>query len=138
MVWRVNSIRWFARIISIPWAFWALFWTFFVSAHYYGEGGQWATQPFFIIIMVVVALMYIGAAIIASVWGKEAFGGIVLIAEGILISVFIVLVMFATGDPLAFFRLLWLLPLAFSTLVVPPFLSGYLFLKCSRTSELSW
>lgn len=54
------------------------------------------------IIMIVIALMYMGAAIIASVWKKEALGGMVLMAEGILISVFLTVVKFATGDPLSF------------------------------------
>jgi len=134
--WPVKSMRWVARFLSIPWAFWALFWTFFLLAHLTGEG-EFLSIAASTIIMIIVALMYIGAAIIASVWGKEAFGGGLLMADGVLILAFIIIFAFLTGSPRDFFRLPWLNALALFTMVLPPLVAGSLFLICHRRSKTS-
>jgi len=128
--WPVKSMRWVARFLSIPWAFWALFWTFFVLAHF-------LPSAVLAIIMIIVALMFVGAAIIASVWGKEALGGRVLLADGVLILAFIILAAFLTGSPKDFLRLPWLNALALFTMVLPPLVAGSLFLACHRRSKTS-
>lgn len=132
----VKLMRWIARFLSIPWAFWALFWTWFALAHFAGEE-KFFSIVVFTIIMIIVALMYIGAAIIASVWGKEAFGGGLLMADGVLILAFIIIFTFLKGSPRDFFRLPWLNALALFTMVLPPFVAGYLFLACHRRSKKS-
>jgi hypothetical protein len=129
----VKLMRWVARFLSIPWAFWALFWTFFVVANYQGDGyfGLAVT----IIIMVIALLMFIGAAIIAGVWGKEAFGGGVLLVDGALIIVCFLaaphiepsIVEFLTPSELPFNFVM----------VLPPLVAGSLFLACHRISKTS-
>jgi len=124
-------MRWVARFLSIPWAFWALFVTWFVSVNLHGEGRF--SSAVYITIMIIAALMFIGAAIIASVWGKEAFGGGVLLVDGALIIVcFIVairptIVEFLTPSegPFNF------------VMVLPPLVAGSLFLACHRRSKTS-
>ena len=114
VAWPVTLMRWVARLLSIPWAFWALFWTWFILAHSF-QGAV------LVIVMVIPSLMFVGAAIIAGVWGKEAFGGGVLLVDGVLI--------FVCGA--------WVNVLAISTLVLPPLLAGSLFLACHRISKTS-
>ncbi|MHA2054008.1 MAG: DUF7670 domain-containing protein [Candidatus Hodarchaeales archaeon] len=127
--WPVKSMRWVARFLSVPWAFWALFWTWFVSAHF--------SSAVSIIIMIIVAPMFMGAAIIASVWGKEALGGGVLLVDGVLMIASIIIVAYVTGSPRDFFRLPWLNALAFFTMVLHPLAAGSLFLECHRRSKTS-
>ena len=78
----------------------------------------------------VVLLMFMGAAIFASVWRKEAFGGRLLIADGVLILVSLAIVI-GTRDSLP---PLWLFAIAFLTMVLPPIIAGSLFLICHRRS----
>ena len=128
--WAVKSMRWVARFLSIPWAFWALFWTWFALAHSAGEG-RFLSIAVFTIIMIIVALMYIGAAIIASVWGKEAIGGGLLIAAGVLILGQTIYDLFTYS--LEELQLGWL---EFA-LILPPLVAGSLFLVCHRRSKTS-
>jgi hypothetical protein len=132
-------MRWVARVLSILWAFWAFFWTLFVLAHFTGEGEFFskAVSTIIIIIMIIVALMFMGAAIIASVWGKEALGGGVLLVDGVLMIASIIIVAYLTGSPRDFFRLPWLNALALFTMVLPPLVAGFLFLICHRRSKTS-
>lgn len=133
----VKLMRWIARFLSIPWAFWALFWTWFALAHWAGAG-KFLSIVVFTIIMIIVALMYIGAAIIASVWGKEAFGGGLLMADGVLIlASFIIFWLTVPGPGDSLRPLLWLNALALFTMVLPPLIVGYLFLACHRRSKTS-
>ena len=129
----VKSMRWVARFLSLPWPFCALFWTWFALAE-----GKFLSIVVFTIIMIIVALMYIGAAIIASVWGKEAFGGGLLMADGVMILASIIIFCLTVpgpGDPRV--PPLWLTALAFFTMVLPPLVAGYLFLACHRRSKTS-
>ena len=132
----VKLMCWVARFLSIPWAFWVLFWTYFVLAHFTGEG-EFFSKAVSIIIMIIAALMFMGAAIIASVWGKEALGGGVLLVDGVLMIASIIVVAYLTGSPRDFFRLPWLNALAFFTMVLPPLVAGSLFLACHRISKTS-
>ncbi len=124
--WPVKLMRWAARFLSIPWAFWALFWTLFVLGH----GFQTAVLA---IVMIIPLLLFLGAAIIASVWGKEAFGGAVLLVDGVLIFV---CGTFGPHSPLPT-DVSWDAVFAISTLVLPPLVAGSLFLICHRISKTS-
>jgi len=117
--WQIKLMRWVARILSIPWAFWALFLTYFLVAQPNKEG-EYLPTVVLTIILSISALMYIGAAIIASVWGKEAFGGYVLLVDGILILAWVI----ATASKEFVI-----------TTVLPPLVAGLLFLVCHRKSK---
>ena len=128
--WPVKSMRWVARFLSIPWVFWALFVTWFLVGDSYFAGE--ISLAVSIIITIIAALMFLGAAIIASVWGKEAFGGGVLLVDGALIIVFLIVEVRPTieefltpSDPLGF------------VMVLPPLVAGSLFLICHRRSKTS-
>jgi hypothetical protein len=125
-LWPVTLMRWVARFVSIPWAYWALFWTWFVLGHA-------LPTAVLAIVMIIPLLMYMGAAIMAGVWGKEAFGGIVLLVDGVLIFV---CGTFGPHSPLPT-DASWDSVLAISTLVLPPLAAGSLFLVCHRISRTS-
>ncbi len=133
--WPVKLMRWVARFLSLAWAFWALFWTWFVSASLNSE--ERISLAVSIIIMIIPLLMFMGAAIIASVWGKEALGGGVLLVDGVLMIASIIIVAYLTGSPREFFRLPWLNALVLFTMVLPPLAAGSLFLACHRRSKTS-
>ena len=124
--WPVKLMRWVARFLSVSWAFWALFWTLFVLAHSF----QTAVLA---IVMIIPLLMFMGAAIVASVWGKEAFGGVVLLVDGVLIFV---CGTFGPHSPLLT-DVSWDTVLAISTMVLAPLAAGSLFLICHRRSKTS-
>ncbi len=122
----VKLMRWVARFLSIPWAILVLLFSMFAFAYGIEEGSY--SMAVYIIIIIIVALMSLGPAIIASVWGKEAIGGGLLIAAGVLIlggeiySLFI----YSGETPLG-----WLV----FALVLPPLVAGSLFLACHRRSR---
>jgi uncharacterized protein YqgC (DUF456 family) len=94
------------------------------------EEGTYSVAVYTIII-IIVALMSLGAALIASVWGKEAIGGGMLIAAGALaLGVFIYSL---TQYSLAELQIGWL---EFA-LILPPLVAGSLFLACHRRSKTS-
>ena len=128
--WKITLMHWIARILSIPWAFWALFWTFFIVAQP-NKDGEYLPTVALTIILSIVALMYVGAAIIASVWGKEAFGGSVLLLDGVLLFISVAVMTDGFED---FFHNSDFTILAFST-VLPPLIAGYLFLICHRRTK---
>ena len=129
----VKTMRWVARIISIPWAYWALFWTFYLTMSICPRNpSMWAIL---IPVLIIAFLMYVGAAIVASVWGKEILGGRVLIADGVVLFVLgITFPIFAGGFdaflsmPSGFF-------LALLTIFLPPLVAGSLFLASHRKSN---
>lgn len=127
----VKSMRWVARLLSIPWAFWAAFWTLFALVNLSSEG--FFSSAITAIILTVTLPLFFGAAIIASVWGKEELGGVLLLADGALILAGIVVAAFLTGEPLRFLIILG--SLGFITMVLPPLLAGYLFRACHRRSK---
>ncbi len=124
--WPVKLMRWVARVLSILWAYWALFITLFVLGHGF-RGAALA------IVMTIPLLMFMGAAIIAGVWRKEAFGGVVLLVDGVLIFV---CGTFGPHSPLPT-DVSWDAVLAISTLILPPLVAGSLFLICHRISKTS-
>lgn len=129
----VKSMRWCARIISILWAYWALFWTFFLTAHTCPRNPSiWAIL---IPVVVIAFLMYVGAAIVASVWGKEAFGGRVLIADGAMLFSLGIIIEFIPGGFDSVFSLDPIEIIGFATIVLPPLVAGVLFLACHRKSK---
>ena len=130
--WSVKKMCSVAILVSIPWAFWATFWTFFLLVHLFGEGG-FLSKAVFLIIMIIVALMYFGAVIIASLW-EGSFGGDLLLADGVLILAFLFFFGCLTGEPLAF---LIGGGLIFITMVLPPLVAGSLFQECHRRSKTS-
>lgn len=128
----VRLMRWIARFLSIPWAFWALFWMWFILTNYLNE--RLFPLAVYLIIIVIVFLMFMGAAVIASVWGKEASGGGVLLLDGVLIIGFGTL---APHSPMLIERELWGTVFILSSCVLPPLVAGYLFLVCHRRSKTS-
>ena len=123
--WPVKLMRWVARFLSIPWAYWTLFITWFVLKYAF----QTAVLA---IVMTIPILMFLGAAIIAGVWGKEALGGGVLLVDGVLIIVCLLVAPHIQIRELTVFAVV-----AFSTLALPPLAAGSLFLACHRISKTS-
>ena len=129
----VKSMRWIARILSIPWAYWALFITIFITADICPRNpSMWAIL---IPVLIIAFLMYVGAAIVASVWGKEVLGGRVLIADGVVLFVLgITFPIFAGGFD-AFLSMPFGFYLFLLTIFLPPLVAGSLFLACHRKSN---
>jgi hypothetical protein len=127
----VTLMRWVARFLSIAWAFWALFWTWFLAANYQREGYFGLAGS--IIIMIIAALMFLGPAIITSVWRMEALGGGALLVDSVLVTLAGTL---APHEPMLTheFRST---ALGFLTMVLPPLAAGILFLVCHRRSRTS-
>lgn len=117
----VASMRWAARILSICWAFWALFWTLFVLGHLVGAGGILGIAAFTFACLAFPP-MTIGAALAACVWRKEELGGKVLLVDGILMLALVAWVF----DP----HSAWVAVTGFWTMVVPTMAAGALFLTC--------
>ena len=127
--WPVKLMRWVARFLSIPWAFLVLlFWLFGVG---YGVDEGNLSIAVAIIMVIIVALMSLGAALIASVWGKEAIGGGLLIAAGVLLLGQTIYDLFIYS--LEELQLGWLEV----ALVLPPLVAGFLFLVCHQRSKTS-
>jgi hypothetical protein len=130
--WSVMLMRWVARLVSIPWAYFALAVAWFIAGNGYEEGMPLAL---YMIIVFIAFLLTMGAAIIAGVWGKESLGGAVLLADGVLIVICFI------GSPhispsLADFLTPSKLPFNFVP-VLPPLLGGLLFIVCHRLSKKS-
>jgi len=123
----VKLMRWVARFLSIPWAFLTLCVTMFGVLSAVGEGD--ISIVTFIFIM--FALMSVGGALIASVWGKEALGGGLLIAAGVL----------RLGQNIYDFFIYnpeELQPDWFNVaMILLPLVAGSLFLVCHRRSKMS-
>jgi len=118
---QVMSMRWVARLISIPWAYWALFIAWFVAGNGYEEG---MSLGLYIIIVFIAFLMTLGAAIIAGVWSMELLGGMVLLADSLLIFIWFAVTPQLPGG-------------LFLVLVLPPLLAGWLFIASNRLSKKS-
>ncbi len=117
-----NSLRWIARIISKPWAYWALFITWFAAMHLCPNNpSMWAVL---IPVMGLAFVLYLGAAIIASVWGRERLGGRLLIADGLLVVAQLVLFKAVVAG----FSIHPVDIIALLTLALPPLAAGALFL----------
>ena len=129
----VKSMRWIARIISIPWAYWALFITLFLTAHICPRNpSMWAIL---IPALTIAFVMYVGAAIVASVWGKEVLGGRLLIADGVVLFVLITIFQFVAGGFDTVFSMDRYDIFGLLTIVLPPLVAGSLFLACHRKSN---
>jgi hypothetical protein len=111
----ITTMRWIARIVSIPWAYCALGLAWFVAGYGLEEG---KLSPMAVNIIVFIAfLVTLGAAILAGVWKMEAVGGWVLLADCVLIFICFVA---SSHSP-------WEL---FLFIILPPLLAGTLFLSC--------
>ena len=118
---QVMSMRWVARLISIPWAYWALFIAWFVAGNGYEEG---MSLGLYIIIVFIAFLLTLGAAILAGVWGIEGLGGTILLADCVLIFITYVVSPRLPAGLLV-------------TLILPPLLAGSLFFASHRASKAS-
>ena len=127
--WPVKLMRWVARFLSIPWAFLVLLFMLFGVGYGVDEGDYSIAVA--IIMVIIVALMSLGAALIASVWGKEAIGGGLLIAASVLLLGQTIYDLFTYS--LEELQLGWL---EFA-LILPPLVAGSLFLVCHRRSKTS-
>jgi len=128
----VILMRWVARLISIPWAYGALGIVWFIAGNGYEEGMPLAL---YILIVFIASLPTVGAAIIAGVWGKEALGGTVLLADGVLILLCFMGSPYISSSLVDFFTPSKL-PFNFVP-VLPPLLAGSLFLVCHQSSKPS-
>ncbi|UCC73649.1 MAG: hypothetical protein JSV86_03535 [Gemmatimonadota bacterium] len=128
--WPVTLMRWAARFLSVPWALWTLFFTLWVVVEFEGDEIGLAVA---IIIMVIATVLFLGAALIASVWGKEALGGGVLLVDGALIVLCFLTVPHVDPSLVQFFTPSEL-PFNF-TMVLPPLVAGSLFLACHRITK---
>lgn len=133
----VKSMRWIAGLISIPWAFWALFITLFITGSILPHG----PSSWWIIILVLMSvpitiLLYFGPVFSACVWGKEKLGGCVLIADGVLLFVLFITLMIATGGLDTLYKLDLYAIVFLLTMVLPPLVAGALFLTYHRRSNM--
>jgi len=128
--WPVKLMRWVARFVSIPWAYFALFVTWFVSNFAYWGG---MSLVLYIIIVTIASLLFMGAAIIASVWGKELLGGGALLVDSVLIIVCFIVVPHIGPSIVEFFTPSHM-PFNF-VMVLLPLVAGSLFLACHRISK---
>ena len=117
---QIIVMRWIARLISIPWAYAALGLAWFVAGVALEE---WMPLALNIVIVFTAFLLTLGVAILAGVWGMEAFGGRVLLADCVLM---IVCFMASPHSPWELFPIVFL----------PPLLAGVLFLECHRRSKV--
>ena len=132
----VKSMRWIAGLISIPWAFWALLLTLFITGSILPHG----PSSWWIIILVLMSvpitiLLYFGPVFSACVWGKEKLGGCVLIADGVLLFVLFITLMIATGGLDTLYKLDRYDIVGLLTMVLPPLVAGALYLTCHRRSN---
>ena len=118
----VKLMRYIARCLSILWAFLILIIASFII------GGDYESGPVvFIIALIIAFLIFLGPAILAGVWGKEAFGGSVLVVDSVLISVYFLLINPRIKPTIGLLLILFL----------PPLVAGFLFLTCHRKSKTS-
>lgn len=129
--WSVILMRWVARLISIPWAYWALAIAWFVAGNGYEEG---MSLGLYIIIVFIAFLLTLGAAILAGVWGLEALGGTVLLVDSVLIIVSFMASPHISPSLVDFFTPSKV-PFNF-TIILPPLLAGVFFIACQRISRL--
>lgn len=127
----VTLMRWAARFLSVLWALWTLFITLWVVVEF--ERDDEIGLAVAIIIMVMATVLFLGAALIASVWGREALGGGVLLVDSALI-VFCFLTVPHVDPSLVQFLTPSELPFNF-TMVLPPLVAGSLFLACHRMAK---
>jgi hypothetical protein len=130
--WSVILMRWIARLVSIPWSYWALAIIWFVAGNGYEEGMPLAL---YMIIVFIAFLMTVGAAIIAGVWQKEILGGTILLIEGVLLLLWFMATPQVRPSLVDFFNPVKL-PFNF-VVVLPPLLAGLLFIVCHRLSKKS-
>ena len=79
-------MRWIARLVSIPWAYCALGLVWFVAGV---ASEEWMPLALNITIVFTAFWLTLGAAVLAGVWGMESFGGKVLLADGVLILLWV-------------------------------------------------
>jgi hypothetical protein len=128
--WAVMLMRWVARFLSISWAYWTLFITWFVAGTGYKEG---MPKALYFAIVFAASVLLVGAAIIAGVWGKEALGGTVLLADCVLIIICFMASPHIRPSLVEFFMPSDL-PFNF-TMVLPPLVAGALFIVCHWLSK---
>ena len=121
---QLNVMRWVARCLSIPWAYLALAIVWFIAGTAYVEGNMPLSLN--IIVIFVTFWLTLGAVILAGVWGMEALGSYILLADCALMFLWYVVSPYAPTQPL--FVL---------TLFFPPLLAGSLFRVCHRTAKTS-
>ena len=86
-------------------------------------------------VLIIAFLMFVGAAIVAGVWGKEVLGGRVLIADGVVLFVLGIAFQIVAGGFEAVFSMDRYDIIGFRTIVVPPLVAGTLFLASHRKSK---
>ncbi len=124
----VKLIRRVARFLSIPWALLVLILSM-ANCGYATEEGQDITIAVYSFI--IIALMGLGGVLFSTIWGKEAIGGGLLIAAGVLML----------GQDIYDFFIYnpeELQPDWFSVvMILTPLVAGSLFLVCHQKSKTS-
>ncbi len=128
--WLVRGLRWIARVISVLWGYAAVLLILFLAANYHIEGFFSSTVAG--LIMAVALVLFMGAAILASVWGQEAIGGGLLLFDGVVWLAALVIGLLPHME-MSFTELLnpstpsfWLV----TPIVWAPIVAGVLFLAC--------
>ena len=86
-------------------------------------------------VLTIAFVMYVGAAIVASVWGKEVLGGRLLIVDGVLLFVLGIVFTIVAGGIDAIIKLDSIDVMGLLTIVFPPLVAGALFLACHKKSN---
>jgi hypothetical protein len=129
--WQVILMRWVARLVSIPWAYFALGVVWFIAGSANYEEGM--SVVLYIIIVTIAFLLTMVAAILAGVWGLELLGGTVLLADSALIIICFIVSPHLRPTLVEFFTPS-ALPFNFVP-VLPPLVAGALFIECHRISK---
>ena len=83
-------------------------------------------------VVTIAFLMYVGAAVVASVWGKEVLGGRLLIVDGVLLFALGITFLIVAGGFDAVFSMDQYDFIGLLTIILPPLVAGSLFLACHR------
>lgn len=124
----VKLIRRVARFLSIPWALLVLILSM-ANCGYATEEGQDITISVYTFI--IIALMGLGGVLISTIWGKEAIGGGLLIAAGVLFlgqDIYDIYIYNPYGLQLGWFNVV---------MILTPLVAGSLFLACHQKSKTS-
>ena len=86
-------------------------------------------------VLIIAFVMYVGAAIVASVWSKEGLGGRLLIVDGVLLFALLIAFAIAAGGLESIFSMDRYDLIGLLTIVFPPLVAGTLFLACHKRSN---
>ena len=86
-------------------------------------------------VLIIAFVMYVGAAIVAGVWGKEILGGRILIVDGVLLFALGITFQIVAGGIKEVLSMGQVEVTGLLTIVLPPLVAGSLFLASHRKSN---